>query len=182
MKEKLPLINWGRFYFSKGVSFTEVLIAFFMITVALVVFLNLAANQLRVLRLAEERLAANTLALEGIELVQAYRNSQINQNNWLGSLNQKGRYCIHFPNNNFDIQKIENCNNGRLYLINGRYLHNFNINETIFRREIQIQDALDPNKTNLSDSQFVKVLSIVQFRGEEVKLETILTKWHPLFL
>ncbi len=179
-KKELKLIKQARFCFSRGVSFTEVLISFFIITVALVTFLSLASTQLRILKSAEERLLANVLALEGIELVQAYRNKQINQENWLGDLSEKGEYCIHFDNN-FYIRRLQDCpEEGRLYLSNNRFLH-LGGERTSFKRVIEISDALDLGINDLSNSNFVKVIATVVFREGEIKLETILTKWHPLF-
>jgi hypothetical protein len=182
-RRKLKLINLGKFFSNKGVSFTEVLVALFIISVSIVTFLTLASTQLRILKLSKDKFLAHALSLEGLELVEAYRNSQINQTNWLGLLSNKGDYCLHFDNGNFYIRRINDCSDGgRLYLVGNRYLHVGRENEkTLFKRIIHLEDALDSENPNLSESEFVKVISIVKLPNEEIKLETILTKWHPLF-
>lgn len=181
-KKQLKSIKLAKFYFSKSFSFPEVIVTLFIVSVALVVFLTLASEQFLLIKSAEERLIANILVLEGIELVQAYRNSQIDQNNWLGALSYKGIYCIHFVNNSFFVQPLSRCRDrGRLYLVNNNYLHNQNADKTLFRREIEIQDYNNVNKIDLSDSNFVKVVSRVSFRDQVIKLEIVLTKWHPRF-
>lgn len=163
----------------KAVSLPEVLIATFIITTSLIIFLTLASNQLRTLKFAQQNFIANYVAFEGLQLVLAYRNSLIDQENWLGSLAKRGEFCIHFDNG-FYIEEKSDCNNGQLFLKDGRYLHS--VGQRIpYKRLISLEDFVEKNKVDLSDSEFVKVKSTVNSPAGNSTLEMIISKWHPLF-
>ncbi len=182
---KLKLISLGKSQLSEAVSLPEILIALFIIVVSLVTFLTLATTQLRTLKFAKEKFMANILALEGLELIQAYRNQRLTQDltNWLGDLSKKGDYCI-FINENNTLQVIgRDICDGKLYLSNGVYTHERSSLSvpTLYKRIISVRDNFDENKTDLRNSKFVRVISKVSYPAGEINLEMILTKWHPLF-
>jgi hypothetical protein len=91
---------------NKGVSLVEVSIALLIITISLVVFLTLASNYIRTVKTINELFIMNFLAQEGLELVIAWRNKQVEApfGSFIAPPTINGAYCISFSNNDINLQ------------------------------------------------------------------------------
>jgi len=168
----------GKSFRNKGQTLIEVLGGIALFIFGVVSFILLLNSYFSSFKNVKDRIIANLLAQEGLELVIGKRNENIakianGQNiNWLEGLgninNQSSEICL-----DYNLNPRIDCN---LYIdSNNFFSHKGNI-QTQYSRKI-ILNSLD--KTSLANSTSVEVISIVKFRNQEIKLGTIITKWHP---
>lgn len=146
-----------------GLSFSEVVIAFTIISTLFVTFLGLTYNYFIILVTAKERLIALSLAQEGLELATALRNKQYEKtytNNWLGVETNK-QYCIDFNTSSGKIitsTPLQSQPNGCVV---------FNSQSNKFERLISYSET-DP---------LIIITSTVTFGNQSISLDTVLTDW-----
>lgn len=170
--QQLHLQTQDKYYQNEGFTLIEVLLAIFLFLVGLTSFLLLLSNYFISFKNVKDRMIANLLAQEGLELVIAKRNLNISENkNWLNGLansNEKSVIiCLDYT-----LNVYPDC---KLYFSKNYLSHNIGI-PTIFTRKI-ILNSLDDN--SLQNSNNVKVTSIVEWQNGSIELSTIITKWHP---
>lgn len=144
-----------------GLSFSEVIIAFTIITTLFVVFLNLTYNYFIILTTAKERLIALSLAQEGLELAIALRNKQYettSPSNWLGV--DPGTYCLSFDTSSEQIVTSSPPNSDGCEV--------FSTPSITFKRLTSY---------TLINATSVIVTSTVSFGNQKISLDTILVNW-----
>jgi hypothetical protein len=121
---------------------------------------------LKILKTAKDRIIANFLAQEGLELVIAKRNiNKVQRNSWLYDLSYN-KFCI-------DVNLIPQESNApcQLYLNNNnQFVHDSSGTPTLFSRLIILDKSTD----------IATVTSRVVFdEDQKVELETVITDWLP---
>lgn len=147
-----------------GLSFSEVVISFTIISTLFVVFLSLTYNYLIILTTTKERLIALSLAQEGLELALALRNKQYETSspaNWLGIDSVPGTYCLSFNTTSKTI----------IATLSADYCEVFSLPNTIFKRLVSYTTITDIT------TRSVIVTSSVSFGNQQVSLDTILINW-----
>ncbi len=151
---------------NKSQSILEVLLSLIIFSIAFVSLIILVNNYLKILKTTKERIIANFLAQEGLELVIAKRNiNKAAGKGWLDGLS--GSNCIDI---NLD-PKPGSSTSCPLYLNDkNQYVHTNTATQTIFSRLIKIE----------VNNNIATVTSIVDFGDSPpIELETILTDWIP---
>jgi hypothetical protein len=158
----------GKSLQSKSQSIVEIFLVLLVFSIAFISLVILVNNYLKILKTAKDRIIANFLAQEGLELVIAKRNiNKVKGSAWLEGLNYDS-FCIDI---NLNPQSYrEHCT---LYLdSNNRFVHSNTPTPTPFSRLITLNVS-----TNIAT-----VTSEVIFyedQKQEVKLETVITDWLP---
>jgi hypothetical protein len=139
----------------KAFSFPELTIVFIVLLLSITVLTSLSFSYLSILNSIKTRYIALNLAQEGIELAIALRNKQIETGAqpWAG-VSTAGTYCLEFENGQ---------------IIASRFSKPCETKIPGYQRLITYSG---------SDSA-LKVTSEVYFGRDKIKLETVLTKWHP---
>ncbi len=133
---------------------------------------QLITSYLNATKTAKERVIANLLAQEGIELVLAKRNDNL----ILAAAGAGQTWLQGFPVGDFclDPTRLEPfaCG-GQLVLENNfRFTHGSGMT-TPFRRKLNLS-------TNLSSANSTIIDSVVTWgQGGRVELKALMTKWHP---
>jgi hypothetical protein len=151
---------------SKGQSIVEILLALLVFSIAFISLVILVNNYLKILKTAKDRIIANFLAQEGLELVIAKRNiNKVQKLDWLDGLNYDS-FCFDI-NLNLQHSNIP-C---PLYLnSDNQFVHSNTPTPTPFSRLIKLSTS-----TNIAT-----VTSEVIFdEDQEIKLETVITDWLP---
>lgn len=157
---------------NKGLSLSETIIVFAIISFFIASFFNWILNYLIILNTAKERLVALSLAQEGLELAIALRNKQYETtpppSDWLGV--NPGDYCISLETSTGKIitstpTDIDGC-------------QVFNSQNLIFKRLITYSNDLGyyPHASS------IMVTSKVSFLNQNVKLNTVLIHWRQQLL
>jgi type II secretory pathway pseudopilin PulG len=160
-----------------GLSFTEVIIAFSIISILLASFFNWILNYLITLNTIKERLIALSLAQEGLELAIALRNKAYETDtdtdtdtdtipNWLGNnIDLNSSYCLKLETSTGEIMANSTTD------INSCKVYNYN--NIDFHRLISYSSDTDYviGKTSTI------VNSKVNFLNQTVELKTILVNW-----
>jgi Tfp pilus assembly protein PilV len=155
-----------------GLSFTEVIIAFSIISIFLTSFFNWILNYLITLNTIKERLIALSLAQEGLELAIALRNKAYetsSPSNWLdseGRIYLNNSYCLRLETSTGEIMasSTRNIDSCKIY----------NYNNIDFYRLVSYSN--DENYVNGRTSTIVS--SQVNFLNQTVELKTILVDWR----
>jgi len=156
----------GKSLQSKSQSIVEILLALLVFSIAFISLVILVNNYLKILKTAKDRIIANFLAQEGLELVIAKRNiNKVQKLDWLNSLNN-GSFCI-----DINLNPQPSSNHCVLYLdSNNRFVHSNTPTSTPFSRLIKLNTS-----TNIAT-----VTSEVIFdENQKVELETVITDWLP---
>jgi len=150
---------------NKAQNIIEIFLALLVFSIAFISLVILVNNYIRILKTSKDRIIANFLAQEGLELVIAKRNiNKIQRNDWLNGLNNNN-FCIDI---NFNI--IPSSNPCTLYVNNNnQFVHTNTATPSPFSRLIILTTA-----TNIAT-----VTSKVQFEDQTVELETVITDWIP---
>lgn len=156
----------AKLFLNKAQSVIEFLISITIFSIAFISLISLVNNYVNALKVSKERIIANFLAQEGLELVIAYRNMQtINGNQGFNSIFPDGTstYCV-----DYNLNFTPNNNPCPLYIDqNGFYTHTRTSTSTIFSRLITINKQQD----------YAIVTSRVEFYNQNVELSTVLTSW-----
>jgi hypothetical protein len=156
----------GKSLQSKSQSIVEILLALLVFSIAFISLVILVNNYLKILKTAKDRIIANFLAQEGLELVIAKRNiNKVKGSAWLDGLNNDS-FCIDINLNPQPSPK--HC---VLYLdSNNRFVHSNTPTPTPFSRLITLNVY----------SNIATVTSEVIFdEDQKVELETVITDWLP---
>lgn len=160
-------------FHNKGQTLVEVLMGIALFIFGVVSFILLLNSYFYSFKNVKDRMIANLLAQEGLELVIGKRNENIaNKVGWLDGLGDTSpastTICL-----DYNLTPQTDCN---LYIDSNNFFSHSGITSTPYSRKI-ILNSLEG--TSLANSTSVEVISIVKFRNQEVKLGTIITKWHP---
>jgi hypothetical protein len=163
---QLQLQQQGKSLQSKSQSIVEILLALLVFSIAFISLVILVNNYLKILKTAKDRIIANFLAQEGLELVIAKRNiNKVQRNSWLYDLSYN-KFCI-------DVNLIPQESNApcQLYLNNNnQFVHDSSGTPTLFSRLIILDKSTD----------IATVTSRVVFdEDQKVELETVITDWLP---
>ena len=152
---------------SKAFTLTELVISFVILLLSVIILVGLSFNYLSILNSIKLRYFALNVAQAGIEYALALRNQQIEKglSPWAG-VSYKGTYCLNFNTSNRRIEVMSSSNPCPAEF------HGY-------RRLITYTDFIDPNNTNLYNSQAIRVSSEVYFERDKIKLDVVLTRWHP---
>jgi len=156
----------GKSLQSKSQSIVEILLALLVFSIAFISLVILVNNYLKILKTAKDRIIANFLAQEGLELVIAKRNiNKVKGWAWLDGLNYDS-FCIDI-NLNLQHSNIP-C---PLYLnSDNQFVHSNTSTSTPFSRLITLN----------ATSNIATVTSEVIFdEDQKVELETVITDWLP---
>lgn len=152
----------------KGFSLVEVILVLGLISLSIVVLVSLAVSYLSILNSVRQRYIALNLAQEGLELIFALRNQNIaisgnENNNWLDNRIQRpGIYCIEFNTSTRSINVLRWTSFCKI--IDG------------YSRRLIVSSSLPL----INSSSYAQIISEVKFGGNDsVKLDTIITRWHP---
>ncbi|MFZ8848313.1 MAG: type IV pilus modification PilV family protein [Minisyncoccia bacterium] len=156
----------GKSLQSKSQSIVEIFLVLLVFSIAFISLVILVNNYLKILKTAKDRIIANFLAQEGLELVIAKRNiNKVKGSAWLEGLNYDS-FCIDI---NLNLQQSNiPCS---LYLdSNNQFVHSNTPTLTPFSRLIKLNTS-----TNIAT-----VTSEVIFdEDQKVELETVITDWLP---
>ncbi len=164
MKKDTSLsIKQARYLQNRAQSFTETIIALALFISTFIFFFVLVNNYLKSLREVRERIIAQLLAQEGIELVIAKRNQSIAQNkDWPFNLLSSTTTCVDYD--------LETTTCGKLYLDGSKFTYRRTGRSTAFSRTIELAPVT---------SSVIQITSKVEWQNNKVELESIITKWHP---
>lgn len=161
-----------RFWQSRSFSLVEAAAFLAVLIFGFMAIFRLVTSYLNATRTAKERVVANLLAQEGIELILSKRNDNLivamtgGSQTWLQGF-PPGDFCI-------DPTRLEpfSCN-GQLVLEGGfRFTHGSGTT-TPFNRKLSLS-------TNISSASSTVISSIVSWgQGGRVELKSLMTKWHP---
>lgn len=156
-------------FLNRAFSLSEGIIALSIIALSITILASLAVNYFVILNSVRQRFLALNLAQEGLELALALRNKQIETDSspWLG-ISSAGKYCLSFNTStwSFNVQSVQSSLN-LCQIIPG------------YSRILIYEDLENSSNTNLTISNAVRVTSEVSFGNDRIKLNTIITKWHP---
>lgn len=193
-----------KFYSGRGFTIVEVLIATTIVGTVLAGLMALLGGAVKSSSQVNNALVASMLAQEGIELIINIRDT-----NWVeavayddglghssafkqqaGIINYNENAITYIQSNNIldgagtcqanDIDSLFQCTGTKLYLNpSGFYTHSIAVNETPYRRAIQVIRESD----SLSRPR-LKVISTVRWgeptnQGKQVSLTTFLYDWMP---
>ncbi|MDD5625895.1 MAG: hypothetical protein PHG83_01870 [Patescibacteria group bacterium] len=175
-----------------GQSLIETIVAIGMITVAIVAILSVGLSNLMLGGQTSERVVATNLAREGIEIVNAIRNSQrldpskswpygVETGNWV--VDYLDDTDLTLSASDATISQCDNCN---LYTTgNDVYTRDSGSGNTltIYRRLINISngDILGGNCLNAGDCEKIITSTVYWMergRPHSIELETHLTDWR----
>ncbi|MCS7184200.1 MAG: hypothetical protein NZ866_02530 [Patescibacteria group bacterium] len=203
MKEQLPpFISQEKYTQNKGLSIPEVLLVLVVFLITFIGFYNLIFSYIRNLQSASDRIVANFLAQEGLELVRAIRNyrwginycrnivsttdssiiypycPEYTTSTWLSELvdNQSNSFlCINYD---FSTSTCNNFDdpNSILYLNNSNFFTSniSNATPTKFKRIVTITTADLYQNVPIESATSVKVISEVKWNEYSIKLEGII--------
>jgi hypothetical protein len=151
----------------KAFTLAELMIAFYILMLSMLFLSALGFNYLSILNSVRTRYLALNVAQEGIELAIALRNKQIETGSqpWVG-VSSKGSYCLSFNTETKQINVFSSSNPCQT-------------NIQGYARLITYSDFLNPNNNDLETATATRVASEVYFKGDKIKLDVVLTKWHP---
>lgn len=156
----------------KAFTLAELAIVLFILVLSVVSLASLGFNYLSILNSIRTRYLALNVVQEGLELAIALRNKQIETglspsglSPWVG-VSTKGSYCISFNTSTQQII-VSPSTDPCLTQIPG------------YTRLITYSDFLNANNTDLTTAIATRVTSEVYFGRDKIKLDTVLTKWHP---
>jgi hypothetical protein len=155
----------GKSLQNKSQSIVEILLVLLVFSSAFISLVILVNNYLKILKTAKDRIIANFLAQEGLELVIAKRNiNKVRGSAWLEGLNYDS-FCIDI---NLNLQQSNiPC---QLYLDSNNQFVNNSGTPTPFYRLIILDKSTD----------IATVTSMVVYsENQEIKLETVITDWLP---
>lgn len=160
---QLPSPKQAKLFLNKAQNILEIFLAIVIFSIAFISLITLANNYLNALKVSRERIIANLLAQEGLELVIAKRNVDQSNFNLVD-----GTYCADYNNLSFQSQP-QACS---LYINNEGFYNHTSGTSTIFKRLIHI------SSTSTNGKEIYFVTSTVQVEnGPIVELTTILTSW-----
>jgi hypothetical protein len=156
----------GKLLQSKSQSIVEILLALLVFSIAFISLVILVNNYLKILKTAKDRIIANFLAQEGLELVIAKRNiNKVKGSAWLDGLNYDS-FCIDI-NLNLQHSNIP-CS---LYLnSDNQFVHSNTPTPTPFSRLITL---------NVSTNIATVTSEVIFDEDQKVELETVITDWLP---
>jgi hypothetical protein len=166
----------GKSFRNKGQTLVEVLGGIALFIFGVVSFILLLNSYFSSFKNVKDRIIANLLAQEGLELVIGKRNENIaNIAKWLDGLGNTNQVSTTIC---LDYNLTPQTSNSPcpLYIDSNNFFSHTGITSTPYSRKI-ILNSLD--NTSLANSTSVEVISIVKFKNQEIKLGTIITKWHP---
>lgn len=151
----------------KGISITEALVSLAIISLAVVSLSTLISNYLLIMNSLKYRFLALNLAQEGLELAFALRNKQIEKGSspWSG-ISLAGKYCLSFNKLNKEIVVQPSNQPCRVF--------------SNYSRLVIYNDFENSANSDLSGAYAIKVVSEVYWGKEKVKIDSIITKWHPI--
>jgi hypothetical protein len=163
---QLQLQQQGKLLRSKSQSIVEILLALLVFSIAFISLVILVNNYLKILKTAKDRMIANFLAQEGLELVIAKRNiNKVQRNPWLADLDYNS-FCIDVNLN--PKQSNDPC---QLYLDNNnQFVHDSSGIPTPFYRLIILDKSTDTATVTSK---------VVYSEDQKVELETVITDWLP---
>ena len=156
----------GKSLQSKSQSIVEILLTLLVFSIAFISLVILVNNYLKILKTAKDRIIANFLAQEGLELVIAKRNiNKVKGSAWLDGLNY-GSFCI-----DIDLNPQPSSNHCSLYLdTNNQFVHFNTPTSTPFSRLITL---------NVSTNIATVTSEVIFDEDQKVELETVITDWLP---
>lgn len=162
---QLQLQKQDRLFSNKSQTAIEVLISIVIFTTAFIALVTLANNYLLTLKTIRERVLANFLAHEGLELVIAKRNME--QKNF----NLAGNYCADYTLNFIPSSASSGC---LLYINNDNFYNHVAGTSTIFKRLISISPQIIASATI-----YYVTSSVYVYDNNKplVELTTIITQW-----
>jgi len=163
--QQFQLQKQGKLLSNSSQSVIEFLISIAIFSIAFISLISLVNNYTNALKTAKERIIANFLAQEGLELVIAYRNIQrINLNKNFNEIFTNRNYCV-----DYSLNFQQSTNPCPLYINqDGYYTHNSsNASSTVFKRLIIVSTTPD----------YAIIKSKVEFYDQNVELSTVLTPW-----
>jgi len=151
----------------KAFTFVELTITFSILILSVIFLTSLGSSYLSILNSTRTRYLALNFAQEGIEYAIALRNKQIEGSfsPWSG-VTTSGSYCLSFDSVNEKIvvnPSSQPCPT----------------DISSYTRLIRYSDFESPTNTDLTNSQAIRVTSEVYFERDQIKLDTVLTRWHP---
>lgn len=177
---------------SSGFTLLETLIAVFLVTLAIVTFLGSASRGIVSTRQALNRVNAQLLAQEGIEIIRNIRDNQVVSAQHIELIPGSGilnpNFCSTngctvdvssltptqpgiYPAKSFSCGISSSC--AKLYLNNGLYSHTPSATPTPFSRVITIEPD--------GSQEAAKITSTVQWTNgastDSIKVVTYLTNW-----
>ncbi len=171
-----------------GLTLMETIIGLSILMVGILASLLLMMGSFKYSRQSEYEIVVVNLAREGIELVRAMRNNEVDSDNNdfdIFALTEDSYYAFDPLTDNSladvnahkisGVTSASECNACKLYFKNGRYVHDsVNSSPTIFRRLIKIE--------NTNHSYEKRIISEVSWRVKNVNysysLEAHLTDWQ----
>ena len=152
---------------NKAFTLTELSIGLAILALSLIVLVGLSFSYLSILNSIKTRYLALNFAQEGLELAIALRNKQIENQllPWAG-VSTAGSYCLDFDTNTTRIV-VSPSSQPCPTRISG------------YRRLIYYSDFENHSNTNLANVNAIRVVSEVYFGRDKIKLDVVLTKWHP---
>lgn len=163
--QQLQSQQQGRLLLNRSQTIVEIFIALMIFSIAFISLIVLVNNYIKILKTAKDRIIANFLAQEGIDLVIAKRNiNKAQKLNWLDGF--YNNFCIDINLNIIQSNDISNC---PLYINNNQFTHTPSSTSTTFSRLISLTTS----------THIATVTSMVQFEDQTVELQTIITDWIP---
>jgi prepilin-type N-terminal cleavage/methylation domain-containing protein len=152
---------------NKAFTLTELSIGLAILALSLTALVGLGFSYLSILNSVKIRYIALNSAQAGIEYAIALRNQQIERglSPWAG-VSRAGTYCLYFDTNTKRIvayRTSQPCSTG----VSG------------YTRLIYYSDFENSNNPDLTTSRAVRVVSEVYFGKDKIKLDVVLTRWHP---
>ncbi|MDP3997557.1 MAG: hypothetical protein Q8P73_03595 [bacterium] len=171
---------------SRGLTLIGVVVATFIVVVAIVLLSRIMATNNKATRLAQQKFIATALAREGLELVQAWRDQ-----NWFSADNPgwTDQLCSDSGdtgNLTIDLDEFTGIFIGddtqtSLYLTPaGQWTHNNDTanNLTPYSRLITVDCASSNPADPLTYLDYVDVTSTVTWTNQEISLKTRLFNWY----
>jgi hypothetical protein len=183
-EKKFLLIKRVKFHPNKAQFIPETLLSIFIFLLVFLAFYNLIIAYNRNLKSSTDRIIANFLAQEGLELVRGIRNynrayqSTTNTSKWLeGLVNNPNattvKICLNYD---YTTSSCNDLNEASLYLKDGFFTHNSSApsTSTKFKRLIIITTENLHNNEPIINATSVLVKSQVKWENNEIELNSVI--------
>jgi type II secretory pathway pseudopilin PulG len=153
---------------NKAFTLPELFISLLILSLSLVFLVTFSNSYLSILNDIRKRYLGLNVAQAGLEYSLALRNKQIenNQTPWSG-VSLSGSYCLSFNTTTKNINifpSTQPCPSE----IPG------------YSRLLFYKDFENPNNNNLNNARAIKIISESYFGKDKIRLDIVLTKWHPI--
>jgi hypothetical protein len=190
-EKKFLLIKRVKFHLNKAQFIPETLLSIFIFLLVFLAFYNLIIAYNRNLKSSTDRIIANFLAQEGLELVRGIRNynyaykltnyqpgETINISEWLeGLVNDPNattvKICLNYD---YTTSSCNDLNEASLYLKDGFFTHNSSTSSTStkFKRLIIITTENLHNNEPIINATSVLVKSQVKWENNVIELNSLI--------